>query len=127
MIEFLWNLRYDDDLWHDQKTFTQDPIMCITLSIALIYYFRLPTEEDSRQRTDTKTPTREELARIIEETIPGFERTIQDTLERFVNTDNFVIPQGVAINQAVCILSLYWLVSESQSFYFRFVNMFLPL
>lgn len=87
--------------------------MCIALSIALIYYFRLPTEENNRQRNDTKTPAREELARLLEKTISGFDQVIQNELERFVNTNNFMIPQGVAINQAVCIIPVSQLIRSS--------------
>ncbi len=94
LIEFFWNMRYDDEI-------ENNPIRCIALSIALIYYFRLPTIEDNLQRHDTKTPSREQLARALSQTIPNFEQLIQNELERFVNNEHFVIPQGVAINQAV--------------------------
>jgi hypothetical protein len=70
----------------------------------LIYYFRLPTKEDNLQRKDDQTPPREELAEVLSKSIPDFDEIIRNELETFVNTDNFVIPNGVAINQAVCIL-----------------------
>jgi hypothetical protein len=101
LIEFFWNLRYDDELRFDQRAYDPNPITCIGLAIALIYYFRLPTKDDNAQRKDTKTPSREQLAELLIESIPNFEQVIQHELYRFVNTDNFVIPQGVAINQAV--------------------------
>ncbi|CAF3853458.1 unnamed protein product [Rotaria sp. Silwood1] len=101
LIDFFWTLRYDDELKFDQKSYTPNPIRCIALSIALIYYFRLPTKEDNLQRNDTKTPSREQLAELLREAIPDFDQVVQDELERFVNNNNFVIPQGVAINQAV--------------------------
>jgi hypothetical protein len=95
-------MRYDDEIENGQKSTDSDPTRCIALSLALIYYFRLPTAEDNLQRNDFTTPSREQLAGILSETIPDFEQKIQDELVRFVNTENFVIPQGVAINQAVC-------------------------
>jgi len=95
-------MRYDDEIENDRKSSDPDPIRCIALSLALIYYFRLPTTEDNLQRNDHKTPSREQLARILSRIIPDFEQVIQNELVKFVNTDNFVIPQGVAINQAVC-------------------------
>jgi hypothetical protein len=100
-------MRYDNEMnSHDSP----DPIRCITLSIALIYYFRLPTKEDNRQRNDLHTPTREDLGELLSETIPDFVKTIQYELEMFVNTDNFVIPHGVAINQAVCLSDFFSLI-----------------
>ncbi|CAF1460251.1 unnamed protein product, partial [Rotaria sordida] len=101
LIEFFWNMRYDNELEYDQKIYTPNPIRCIALSIALIYYFRLPTKEDNLQRNDKKTPSREQLAELLSQVIKDFNQVIQNELEQFVNTDNFVIPQGVAINQAV--------------------------
>ncbi|CAF4523413.1 unnamed protein product [Rotaria socialis] len=101
MIDFFWTLRYDDELKYDQKTYSPNPMRCIALSIALIYYFRLPTKEDNLKRKDDKTPSREQLADLLRETIPEFDHLIQRELENFVNTNNFVFPQGVAINQAV--------------------------
>ena len=102
LIDFFWNMRYDDEIENVQISSNPDPIRCIALSLALIYYFRLPTTEHNLQRNDDKTPPREELARILSETIPDFEQIIQNELVRFVNKKNFDIPQGVAINQAVC-------------------------
>jgi hypothetical protein len=87
----------DDEIENTQKY----SIRCIALSIALIYYFRLPTIEDNLQRNDTQTPSREQLARELSTTIPNFGQIIQNELERFVNNEHFDIPQGVAINQAV--------------------------
>ena len=69
--------------------------------MALTYYFRLPTDEDNKQRKDLKTPSREKLAALLSEDLPDFTETVQNELERFVNTDHFLIPHGVAINQAV--------------------------
>ncbi|CAF1180009.1 unnamed protein product [Adineta steineri] len=96
LIDFFLNMRYDEELKHNPN-----PIRSIALSIALIYYFRLPTKEDNHQRNDKKTPSREQLAEILCETIPDFDQVIDFELKKFVNTNNFVIPQGVAINQAV--------------------------
>ncbi len=104
LIEFFWDMRYDDEIENVHQSYDSNPIRCIALSLALIYYFRLPTTEDNLQRNDSKTPSREQLATILSQTIPNFEQFIQKELVRFVNTDNFVIPQGVAINQAVCIV-----------------------
>ena len=107
LIEFFWNLRYDDELTYNQNTYTPNPVRCIALSIALIYYFRLPTDEDNRQRNDQTTPSREQLANLLDQTIPDFNQVVENELEHFVNTNNFVIPQGVAINQAVCSYSYF--------------------
>lgn len=73
----------------------------IALALALIYYFRLPTEDDNHQRGDKKTPPREHLARVLSRSIPDFCNIIDEVLENFVSRENFVIPPGVAINQAV--------------------------
>ncbi|CAF4545879.1 unnamed protein product, partial [Rotaria sp. Silwood2] len=86
---------------YDKDYEEPDPIRCIALSLALIYYFRLPTKEDNAQRNDHTTPSREKLGEILSQSIPDFVQIIQNELERFVNTDNFVIPHGVAVNQAI--------------------------
>jgi hypothetical protein len=92
-------MKYDDD---DDEP---NPIRCIALSLALIYYFRLPTKEDNSQRNDQNTPSREEFGELLSRSIPDFVEIIQNELEKFVNTENFVIPHGVAVNQAVSPLS----------------------
>jgi hypothetical protein len=97
-------MRYDDETGNGQNSYSPNPVRCIALSLALTYYFRLPTIEDNSQRNDHKTPSREQLAELLSKTITDFDQIIQNELERFVNTDNFIIPQGVAINQAVCRL-----------------------
>jgi hypothetical protein len=97
-------LRYDNEIENGQHIFDPNPIRCIGLALALIYYFRLPTKEHNSQRNDDKIPPREELAKILSRSIPDFDELIQNELEAFVNTDNFVIPHGVAINQAVCTI-----------------------
>lgn len=102
LIEFFWRLRYDNELNNDGYSADPNPVRCIALALALIYYFRLPTKDDNEQRNDKKTPSREELAGILSNSIPDFEDLIQNELHAFVNTENFVIPHGVAINQAVC-------------------------
>ena len=94
-------MRYDHEINNGQIASDPNPIRCIALSLALIYYFRLPTNEDNAQRNDRKTPSREELGEILSRFIPDFEELVQIELENFVNTDNFFIPPGVAINQAV--------------------------
>ncbi|CAF1380067.1 unnamed protein product, partial [Rotaria sordida] len=101
LIEFFWKIRFDDEIECSNDLYQPNPIRCIALALALIYYFRLPTEEDNAQRNDKHTPTREQLARLLSRTIPNFVDIIQDELDKFVNTDNFVIPHAVAINQAV--------------------------
>ncbi len=100
LIDFFWRLRYDNEI--EQHSYDPNPMRCIALSLALIYYFRLPTKEHNSQRHDNKTPSREELAEILSQSIPEFDELIQNELETFVNPENFVIPHGVAINQAVC-------------------------
>ncbi|CAF3814466.1 unnamed protein product, partial [Rotaria sp. Silwood1] len=101
LINFFWTLRYDHELHLDRVQNAPNPIRCIALSIALTYYFRLPTKEDNLQRNDKKSPSREQLAELLCEAIPNFDYIVQRELELFVNTNNFVIPRGVAINQAV--------------------------
>ena len=98
LIEFFWQMRFNDE--------TVDPNVtrCIALALALTYYFRLPTKEDNDQRNDQKTPSRENLANILSRKIPDFVDIIERELENFVNPSNFLIPQGVAINQAVSTL-----------------------
>jgi len=103
-------MRYDDEddeIEYDDNSRQIKLMRCIALSLALTYYFRLPTREDNLQRKDDKTPSREELGNLLSGGIPDFAKTIQEELIRFVNTNNFVIPQGVAINQAVCIFCLF--------------------
>ena len=94
-------MRFDDEMELSDDLYQPNPVRCIALSLALIYYFRLPTEEDNAQRKDTTTPPREELARVLSRTIPDFVKIVQTELKRFVNPENFVIPNGIAINQAV--------------------------
>ncbi len=113
LIDFFWKLKYD------QHCDEPNPIRCIALSLALIYYFRLPTNEDNSQRNDHQTPSREELGGVLSQSIPEFVEMIQNELQRFVNTDNFVIPHGVAVNQAVSLLPH---ISFISLFRFRFVN-----
>ncbi|CAF3718863.1 unnamed protein product [Rotaria socialis] len=95
LIDFFWNMKYDEN---DNEP---DPIRCIALSLALIYYFRLPTDEDNIHRADLSTPSREQFGDLISKHIPDFVQIIQKELQRFVNTDHFVIPHGVAVNQAI--------------------------
>jgi hypothetical protein len=97
-------MRFDDEIDVGNDLYQPNPVRCIALSLALIYYFRLPTDEDNTQRKDKKTPPREKLAALLSRTIPDFVTIIQNELDKFVNTDNFVIPNGVAINQAVCLI-----------------------
>jgi hypothetical protein len=94
-------MRFDDEIECGDNLYQPNPIRCIALSLALIYYFRLPTEEDNIQRKDIVTSPREKLAALLSRTIPGFVNIIQNELNRFVNKDNFIIPSSVAINQAV--------------------------
>jgi hypothetical protein len=118
LIDFFWKMRYDDEIENGNDRFQPNPIRCIALSLALTYYFRLPTAEDNAQRNDRKTPSREDLGQLLSETIPNFVDIIQLELAKFVNTNNFVIPQGVAINQAVCIFSVNFLK------YINFISFF---
>ena len=103
LIEFFRTMRFNGEPAIGDQVYQPDSIRCIALALALIYYFRLPTEEDNAQRKDEKTPPREQLARVLSRTIPNFVEIIQNELENFVNNENFVIPPGVAINQAVSI------------------------
>ena len=98
-------MRYDDEIESEHENDQPNPIICIALALALIYYFRLPTKEDNSQRNDQTTPSREELGELLSRSIPDFVQRIQNELENFVNTENFVIPHGVAVNQAVSLLS----------------------
>ena len=95
LIEFFWKMRFDDG------TNERDVKRCIVLALALTYYFRLPTKEDNDQRNDQRTPSREKLAGILSQKVPDFVDIIERELTNFVNPNNFLIPQGVAINQAV--------------------------
>ena len=118
-------MRYDDELGNGQNVYDPNPIRCIALSIALIYYFRLPTREDNVQRKDDRTPSREDFAELLDREIPDFDQVIQNELKSFVNTQNFVIPQGVAINQAVgCV---YFSSQDWFELSLRFVNISSPL
>ncbi|CAF3757475.1 unnamed protein product [Rotaria sp. Silwood1] len=67
------------------KTYFLNPIRCIALSIALTYYFRLPTKENNLQRNDKKLPAREQLTKLLGQAIPNFDYIVQNELERFVN------------------------------------------
>ncbi|CAF1198278.1 unnamed protein product [Didymodactylos carnosus] len=100
IIDFFWKMRYDDE-FNDQDEHRPNPVTCIALSIALIYYFRLPTREDRLQRRDLTSPTREEFAETLSNCIGDFDDIVQNELEKFVTNDNFLIPNGVALNQAV--------------------------
>lgn len=100
---------------YEAYQYQPSPKRCIALSLALIYYFRLPSREDNLQRKDSITPSREQLGKLLSETIPNFIDIIEEELVKFVNADNFVIPQGVAINQAVCIYSC--LYTRGSSFF----------
>ncbi|CAF4719416.1 unnamed protein product, partial [Rotaria sp. Silwood1] len=101
LIEFFWKIRFDDEIESGNDLYQPNPVRCIALALTLIYYFRLPTKEDNIQRNDKQTPPREELATLLSRTIPNFLDIIQTELDKFVNIDNFVIPNAVAINQAV--------------------------
>ncbi|CAF3699069.1 unnamed protein product [Rotaria sordida] len=101
LIGFFWNMRYDDEIDDHEIQYQSRAKQSIALALALTYYFRLPTAEDNLQRNDTQTPTREELGQLLSGFIPEFPDMIENELERFVNKDNFVFPDGVAINQAV--------------------------
>ena len=112
LIDFFWKMRFDGEIESSNDVYQPNPIRCIVLALALIYYFRLPTTEDNEQRKDKQTPPREQLAALLSRTIPDFVDIIQIELDKFVNTNNFVIPNGVAINQAVCF-SIYFAYSTS--------------
>ena len=101
LIDYFWSMRFDNELADGDHVEESSPQRCIALALALIYYFRLPTDEDNAQREDTTSPSREQLARVLSRSIPDFTDIISNELERFVNTTNFLIPQGVAINRAI--------------------------
>ncbi|CAF4684206.1 unnamed protein product [Rotaria sp. Silwood2] len=94
-------MRYDDEINDPEIQYQSRSKQCIALALALTYYFRFPTAEDNLQRNDTQTPTREELDQLLSNIIPEFSDMIEQELERFINTNNFVFPEEVAINQAV--------------------------
>jgi hypothetical protein len=100
-----------------------DAMRCIALSLALIYYFRLPTREDNWQRKDDKTPSREELGELLSRTIPDFVVTVESELESFASKNNFVIPDGVAVNQAVSLITVL-LIFDILELFFRSVNIY---
>ena len=124
LIEFFWKMRFDDEIDVGHDLYQPNPIRCIALALALIYYFRLPTEVDNAQRKDKQTPPREQLAALLSRTIPNFVDIIQNELDRFVNTDNFIIPHGVAINQAVCIMLPIIFILSKTVLLCRFVNIY---
>ncbi|CAF0924968.1 unnamed protein product [Rotaria sordida] len=97
LIDFFWKMKYDKS--NSDEDLDSKP--CIALSLALTYYFRLPTEQDNKLRNDTSAPPREEFGKLLSNFIPDFVETVQKELEEFVNTDNFTIPNGVAVNQAI--------------------------
>ncbi|CAF2933300.1 unnamed protein product [Rotaria sp. Silwood2] len=94
-------MTYDEEIENTRNIYISKPIRCIALALALTYYFRLPTQDDNEQRRDNKTPTREKLAEILSQYISDFVFIIQNELERFVNTNHFMIPHSVAVNQAI--------------------------
>ncbi|CAF4186428.1 unnamed protein product, partial [Rotaria sordida] len=91
------------EYFYESNKDEEDPDLdrCIALSLSLIYYFRLPTDEDNKKRGDQKKPSREQLAGLLSKNLPKFSRIVQQELENFVSTKNFIIPPGVAINQAI--------------------------
>lgn len=95
-------MRFDDEISSDDNFHQSHPIRCIALALALTYYFRLPSQDNTQGET-ANASSREELAALLSKTIPAFADTIDNELSRFVNPNNFLIPNGVAINQAVCV------------------------
>ncbi|CAF4683188.1 unnamed protein product [Rotaria sp. Silwood1] len=99
LIEYFWSSNWDNTKHIDR---TQYALKCIALSIALIYYFRLPTGNDNEESKDKKKSSRKDLAKKLSAaTIPNFANIVETELKKFVNDENFVIPKGVAINQAI--------------------------
>ncbi|CAF1032097.1 unnamed protein product [Rotaria sordida] len=99
LIEYFWSSNWDNTKHIDR---TQYALKCIALSIALIYYFRLPTGNDNEESKDKKRSSRKDLAKKLSAaTIPNFANIVETELKKFVNDENFVIPKGVAINQAI--------------------------
>ncbi|CAF1429735.1 unnamed protein product [Didymodactylos carnosus] len=79
LIDFFWNLKYDNEIYEP------NPHLCIALSIALVYYFRLLTNADREERNDKVSPTREQLSDIMSRTfLSNFNEMIQNELEKFV-------------------------------------------
>ncbi|CAF3767821.1 unnamed protein product, partial [Rotaria sp. Silwood1] len=98
-IEYFWSSDWDNTKNIDRTVYA---LRCIALSIALIYYFRLPKRNDNKESKVKNRPSREDLAKKLHEgTIPNFPNIIETELQKFVNDKNFVIPKGVAINQAI--------------------------
>ncbi|CAF1475945.1 unnamed protein product, partial [Didymodactylos carnosus] len=60
-----------------------------------VYYLRLPTKEDRQQQGDSSGPTREDFDINISRIIPDFGQSVQNELETFVTTENFLFPPGV--------------------------------
>ena len=124
LLGFFQHLQYENTPMTTGQNQEVDSLQCIALSIALIYYFRLPTEAHNQQRNDHSIPTREELAEALRQTIPNFGQRIDQELERFVNRKNFHIPEGVAINQAVCCFYIFPFIRRSivRFIHCRFAN-----
>ncbi|CAF1429810.1 unnamed protein product [Didymodactylos carnosus] len=77
-------------------------IRSIILSVALVYYLRLPTEED-RQQQNLAEPTREEFSRDMSRILPNSGSAVQSEMMAYITTENFLFPPGVALNQAVIV------------------------
>ncbi|CAF0900000.1 unnamed protein product, partial [Didymodactylos carnosus] len=94
IISFFWTTKYTTD---DE----QNSVRCITLAIAMVYYFRLPTQDDRQKQNFNDEATREEFSKALSRTIPDFGEIVQKELEKFVTTENVLLPPGVALNQAI--------------------------
>ena len=80
----------------------------VRLAIALVYYFRLPDSTSTDEERIT-TVGRQSLERLMDRFLPampqqgklGFRDFVQEQLDSFVCPEHFVIPPGIALNQAL--------------------------
>ena len=72
----------------------------VVLAASVAYYFRLPTEVVIGL---DKLPIllREHYVESVKKVYPKFKTTIQECLFSFVTRENFAIPEGIALNQAL--------------------------
>jgi hypothetical protein len=85
-----------------ERRFQRNSVLerCLFLSIALVYFFRLPMAGESDGDSDLR-------AEFLKWGAFGngkgshFQMTIDGYLRRFVNRDNFAVPAAIALNQAL--------------------------
>jgi hypothetical protein len=88
-------LRYFKKLFHSEP----DPRALFTksvfLSIALVYYLRLPVTKQGQ------SPTRRDFADQSIFADMDFEAIVVSSIDSFITPENFEVPEGIALNQAL--------------------------